>query len=126
MNNPVEPGPRRSPLAAGIVLIVLGALLLALNLGWDIPFALWDFWPVFLIVPGIVALISPTRHLSRSGGLWLVATGLYCQIASSDWLGLGWFTAWPIFVIAYGVDIIVGRDAQRAAPHTEEQVSHER
>ncbi|MFL6577632.1 MAG: LiaF transmembrane domain-containing protein [Povalibacter sp.] len=113
-------------MAAGIVLIVIGALLMALNLGWGVPLALWNYWPLFLIVPGLVALISPTRHLTRSGGLWLLATGLYCQLAVSDWMGLGWFSAWPIFVIAYGVDIILGRSNGCFQTHSDGPVSHER
>jgi len=93
----------------GVVLISIGALLLALNLGWGLPLAFWDYWPLLLIVPGLVAVLAPTRHLTRSGGIWLLAAGIYCQICVSDLFGLGWFSAWPVFVIAYGVDIIFGR-----------------
>ena len=99
---------RRSPLAMGIIMIVLGTLLLALNLGWHLPAAVWDYWPVALIVPGLLAIVLPTGHLNRSGGIWLVAIGVYCQISISDLIGLGWFTAWPVFVIAYGLDMIIG------------------
>lgn len=99
---------RRSPLAMGIIMIVLGTLLLALNLGWNLPVAVWDYWPLALIVPGLLAIVLPSGHLNRSGGIWLVAIGVYCQISISDFIGLGWFTAWPVFVIAYGVDMIIG------------------
>jgi len=106
--NDVTPQRRRcgSPLVAGIILIVVGALLLALNLGLRFPLSLLDYWPMALIVPGIVAVTMPSRHLSRSGGIWLLAIGLYCEIGLTGWFGLGWFSAWPIFIIAYGVDVI--------------------
>lgn len=121
---------RRSPLATGIVLIVFGGFLLAMNLGWNVPRVLWELWPLFLIGPGIVGLISPSRHLTRSGALWLVATGVYCLIATLDWMGLGWFSAWPVFVIAYGLDIIFGDGMcgrhSRADGRSDDQVSHER
>jgi hypothetical protein len=117
---------RRSPLVAGIILIVIGAVLLALNLGLGLPLAVWNAWPVFLIVPGLLGLISPSRHLTRSGGVWLLASGIYCQLAVTDWLGLGWFSAWPVFVIAYGLDIILGRGIGCGQMHSEDQVSHER
>ena len=104
---------RRSPLATGIVLIVIGTLLLALNLGWGVPVVFWDYWPLMLIVPGLVAIVAPTRHITRSGGIWLVAWGVYCQVGISDWLGLGWFSAWPVFVIAFGIDMIVGQGTER-------------
>ncbi len=128
---------RRSPLAMGIVLVVLGGLLLALNLGWNLPIAVWDYWPVALIVPGLVAVIAPSRHLNRSGGIWLLATGVYCQISITDFFGLGWFTAWPVFVIAYGLDMIMGSgpemvcirdDGSEPGPKNgnNDRVSHER
>ena len=114
-----------SPLVMGIVLIVLGALLLALNLGWGLPLALWDYWPLLLIVPGLVAIITPTRHMNRSGGIWLLATGIYCQISITDFVGLGWFSAWPVFVIAYGLDMITG-SGPACLDKPESQVTHER
>ena len=43
-----------SPLVAGIILILLGGLLLALNLGLGFPLSLWEYWPFLLIVPGVV------------------------------------------------------------------------
>jgi hypothetical protein len=96
----------------GIVLIVLGTMLLALNLGWGLPLAFWDYWPLLMVIPGLVAIVAPTPHLTRNGGIGLLATGIYCQISVSDWMGLGWFSAWPVFVIAYGVDMIIGRGAE--------------
>lgn len=106
--NDVTPDRQRqgSSLVAGIILIILGALLLALNLGLRFPLSLLDYWPMALIVPGIVAVTMPSRHLSRSGGIWLLATGLYCEIGVTQWFGLSWFSAWPIFIIAYGLDVI--------------------
>ena len=124
MNESEHSHRRRSPLAAGIVLIAIGALLLALNLGWGVPLVFWDYWPLFLILPGLAGLISPSRHLTRSGGLWLLATGIYCQISVTDWMGLGWFSAWPVFVIAYGIDIIVGRGLECRRMRSDDQVSN--
>lgn len=103
----------RSPLVAGITLIALGALLLALNLGFDLPLSLWQYWPFALIVPGIVSVVAPSRHLSRSGGIWLLAAGLYCEIGVTGVFDLGWFSAWPIFIIAYGLDVIFDSRRQR-------------
>ncbi|HWK75057.1 MAG TPA: DUF5668 domain-containing protein [Povalibacter sp.] len=111
-----------SPLVAGIILILLGGLLLALNLGLGFPLSLWEYWPFLLIVPGVVGLIVPSRHLSRSGGIWLLASGLYCEIGTAGLFGLGWFSAWPIFIIAYGLEVIFG--SRREGPE-QDQVTHE-
>jgi hypothetical protein len=61
---------------------------------------------------GILGLVLPTRHLDRSGGIWLFATGLYCLVGVFGMFGLGWGSAWPIFVIAAGLSFLV-RDAGR-------------
>jgi len=127
VNDPSRlPGKHRSPLIVGVLLILIGGILLALNLGWGLPLALWDYWPVFLMIFGLVAIAMPTRHLTRSGGVWLLAWGIYCQVSILGVAGLGWFSAWPIFVIAYGLDIVVGR-AWPCSPRQEDhdRVSHE-
>jgi hypothetical protein len=54
----------------------------------------------------------PSRHLDRSGGIWLLATGLYCLVGVFELFGLGWGSAWPIFVIAAGLSFLV-RDGAR-------------
>lgn len=114
-----EVGPNRqqhrSPLVLGICLILLGASLLVLNLGWRLPFSLWQYWPFALIALGLVAIAAPSRHLSRIGGIWLIATGIYCEIGVTELFGLGWLSAWPIFIMAYGVEVICGSHKDRTA-----------
>ena len=99
----------RSRLVLGIFLLGLGALMLAINLGYGLPLSGWKYFPVPLIVLGLWGLIAPNRHLNRTGGVWWLATGLYCLIGVFGLFGLGWGTAWPIFVIAAGLGFIVGR-----------------
>jgi LiaF transmembrane domain len=76
------------------------------------PFGWWRYFPVPLIALGLWGLVLPTRHLDRSGGIWLLASGLYCLIGVFDLFGLGWGSAWPIFVIAAGLSFLI-RDACR-------------
>jgi hypothetical protein len=111
-----------SPLVAGIILILLGGLLLALNLGFGLPLSVREYWPFLLIVPGLVGILAPSRHLSRSGAIWLLASGVYWEISMTELFGLGWFSAWPIFVIAYGLDVIFGSRRNRAV---DDRVTHE-
>jgi hypothetical protein len=102
----------RSRLVLGLFLLALGGLMLAINLGYQLPIAWWRFFPVPLIALGVWGLVLPSRHLDRSGGVWLLATGLYCLVGVFGVMGLGWGTAWPIFVIAAGLGFLV-RDATR-------------
>lgn len=101
--------PRRSRLVVGIFLLVLGALMLAVNLGFGLPAGWWQYLPWLLIAFGVWGLAVPSRHLDRVGGVWMLATGMYFLFGLFNWWGLGWGGAWPIFVIAAGLGFILHR-----------------
>src|SRR5688572_7681714 len=99
MPDPSYKSPReRSQLLFGLVLLLIGAVLLADNLGFYIPLKLWKLWPIPLLGFGVVGLLVPSRHLDRRGGMWLLTTGIYGAIGTFDLFGLGW-NAWPLFLI---------------------------
>ncbi|HEY8538535.1 MAG TPA: DUF5668 domain-containing protein [Steroidobacteraceae bacterium] len=111
MNHPHPSTPRRrSHLVLGLFLLLVGGILLAANLGYGIPWDILRYWPFLLMAGGLIGLIAPSRHLGRPGGLWLFAAGLYSQVGLANWLGLSWWSAWPIFVIAAGIDLIFFKD----------------
>src|SRR5262245_50643142 len=98
----VTPHDRRgSSLIVGIVFLLIGGLLLAINLGYGVPRTVLDYWmyyPVVLIALGLLGVVSPSRHMRRAGGIWLLATGIYCFIGQFDpFESLSWGNAWPIF-----------------------------
>src|SRR5262245_11522221 len=105
--------PRRSSgLILGLVFLVIGGLFLAINLGAEVPQFVWEYWmyyPVILIALGVIGIITPSRHLRRSGGIWFLAAGIYCLIGTFHLFSLGWGSAWPIFIIAHGLNIIFVR-----------------
>ena len=70
----------RSRLVLGLFLLALGGLMLAVNLGYQMPIGWWRYFPVPLMALGVLGLVLPTRHLDRSGGIWLFAIGLYCLV----------------------------------------------
>ncbi len=114
MNDHTQPPRRRrSHLVLGLFLLLIGGLLLAANLGYGIPWAVLWYWPLLLMGVGLVGLIAPNRHLRRSSGMWLFVSGLYCQIGLTHWFGLGWWNAWPLFVIAAGIDLIFFKDEDK-------------
>ena len=110
MKDATPPKRSRSHLILGFILLVVGAALLAANLGFELPYHLWKYYPFVLLALGVVGVATPTRHLSRSGGIWLLAAGLYCLVSEFRLLGLWWTNAWPIFLIAAGFDIIFSRE----------------
>jgi len=116
--NDVNQAPKRgrSRLALGIILLMLGASLLALNLGVTLPWHLWKYFPVPLIALGIWGIVSPSRQLDRIGGVWLLANGLYCLIGVFKLFGLGWSSAWPIYIVAAGIAVMM-QDERRTCAH---------
>lgn len=100
----------RSRLVLGIILLILGVSLLALNLGVNLPWHLWKYFPIPLIAFGLWGVVSPSRHLDRVGGVWLLSIGLYCLVGIFGLFDLGWSTAWPIFIVATGLSVMVPGD----------------
>ncbi len=105
----------RGTMIAGVVLIVLGVLFLLSNFGlfeiyfdvFDIGFLFAHFWPMFLIIPGVVfhyayfRAKAPDAGLLVPGGILLV-TGLTCQISMLFDL---WSFMWPGFILAVAVGL---------------------
>lgn len=90
----------------GFFLIAVGAMLLAVNLGVELPHRVWNYWPFLLIAMGAAKMIF-AREEAFGDGLWLVLAGLYGWISIWHVWGLSWTTAWPIFVIAGGISVLL-------------------
>ena len=116
MSEASSPNSKRTRLVVGIFLILLGGVLLAANLGYALPFGWWRFYPFILMSFGVLGLATPSKHLDRAGGVWLLASGIYCAIGEFDLFNLGWWRAWPVFVIAAGASFVLRRHADDHAP----------
>ena len=99
----------------GLFLIVIGATLLAVNLGWDLPHGAWNYWPFLLIAMGTAKMLFGRDR--EGGGLWLILGGLYGWISIWNVWGLDWGTAWPIFVIAGGLSVLLKPALSRRGRH---------
>lgn len=100
----------------GFYLLALGALLMADNFGYDIPGEIWSYWPFLIIGLGLVQLLWPSRAEERSGGFWMLASGVYAWLSLWNLFGLDWGSAWPIFLVAGGVSIVFKGLGCKAAP----------
>jgi hypothetical protein len=111
-----EPRDRRaaSRLVFGGFLILVGVLLLGAELGLDLARSAWSYWPFLLVALGAARILSGGRE-GIEGGFWLLASGLYCAVSTFGWFGLGWSSAWPIFLLAAGLWIAVGAPLCRRA-----------
>lgn len=97
-------------LVFGVFLMLVGGLLIADNLGFDLPIELWSYWPFVLIALGSVKLLLGPAE-GREGGFWLLLAGLYAAVSIHHVAGLSWGSAWPLFLLGLGFWIAVGRVA---------------
>ena len=94
----------------GIILVLLGAGFLldqfnVISFGNIISI----YWPVILIVLGLVGIID--RRSSKTGSVILLILGILFQARNLDLINVNIFrTFWPIILIIVGIKIIFGKD----------------
>ncbi len=89
----------------GLFLLIAGVALLAANLGWIDGRSVWSYWPFLLMALGGVKLLF-ARQEGCGNGLWLMLAGIYGWLSIWSVWGLTWGTAWPIFIIAAGLEML--------------------
>lgn len=90
---------------AGILLIIVGFLFLANNLGWF--YFSWEtFWPYFLILAGVLfwlqwAFNRENYGVLMPGTICLVYGALFLYSAHFGWNRMG--ELWPVFILGPGL-----------------------
>jgi len=110
---PAAEGPanRTSSLVAGVVLILIGALILIDN--WAGLHLRW--WALFILIPAISSLASAWRIYRAEGSLTNAARGpllggaVLLLVAGIFTFNLSWVTLWPLFLIIAGVGVLIAR-----------------
>lgn len=95
-----------------VILIVIGFLVLAYNLGVITPqlFKLIFSWPMFFVLLGCYALLK--RNLLS--GVVMIAAGSIFMLPKIFALGAHWLSEWwPILVVVAGVGILINRRKQK-------------
>ena len=91
----------------GLFLLALGVVMLAVNLGYALPFGWWQYFPVPLIALGLWGLVAaepPPGSLRRrlaAGHRPVLPDRRVRSVRTSAGAA-----AWPIFVIAAGLSFI--------------------
>lgn len=106
---------RSGTMIVGLVLILIGVAYLLNNFGifeiyfdiFDIGFLFSNFWPMFLIIPGLIFHYSYFTAKTSDAGLLvpggiLLVMGLTCQI--SMLFGV-WEYMWPGFILSVAVGL---------------------
>lgn len=101
----------------GSAFILAGIAMLADRIGLVDVGSVWNYWPLIPIGVGAIGL-AVSRPSEWSGPFWMLMGGIYCAVSYWGLLGLGWATAWPIFLVAAGlvmlVEILFRRDDEES------------
>ncbi|MCP4581075.1 MAG: cell wall-active antibiotics response protein [candidate division Zixibacteria bacterium] len=93
-------------LIIGILIIVAGLIALLQNFDLDIPFNIWDFWPLILIAVGLSKLCRPKEYRNTFAATALVIIGVLFQLGTLDIIDFGFHELWPVLLILVGAIII--------------------
>ena len=92
-------------LIGGIILIATGSVFLLDRmriLNFDFGDLISTWWPMFLIIPGLVMALDSGRK-NKNGAFFMITFGLIFQIAELDlFRWWRWRNLWPLMMIAIG------------------------
>ena len=97
-------GPFHGIIWGGVVCVV-GIVLLLDHMGWISAGDLWRFWPMIVIVAGLINVMQPGKLF---WGALLVVVGTLLQLDSLHIIRFRWAEVWPLAVIAAGLMMIWG------------------
>lgn len=96
---------RTAPLVGGLLLVVLGVVFLAEELGLaDFGWAFERLWPLAIVAFGVSKLLDPAR---RRGGIWITAVGLWLLVGTLELWNLGIGDSWPLLLVFAGAGIVL-------------------
>lgn len=97
-------GRGRSGVATGAILILVGVAFLLDHMGYISIGYLWRFWPLLIVVAGIVNFIW--NH--RAWGILLMLAGAVLQLNQLGITHFGWAQFWPMILIGIGILVLWG------------------
>jgi hypothetical protein len=112
---------QRSQAMTGILMITVGLIFLAERLDLAAGLDMSRLWPLFPIVFGIGRVITADdedrRRHGRFSGLWFVFVGAVFLLHNYGVMPIA--QSWPLFIVAGGVSILLGRRAADTSPAQE-------
>ncbi len=94
----------------GLVIIVVGVLFLAQNLGFVQDYSFWKYLPALLIILGVYQLFI-NRFRAWVGPLMITLIGIFLLLATLNVINWSTFGSliWPSILILVGLSIILNR-----------------
>ena len=97
----------RKQVVSGLLLIAVGAIVLLDRMYYIDAGSFWHYWPLLLVVVGINQTIGYPSEREFGNGLWTVFIGLWLFACLEHVLGLTFRNSWPLFILAWGVKMVV-------------------
>jgi predicted membrane protein len=89
----------------GAAICVVGVILLLDHMGVISAGNLWRFWPLLVVIAGVVNVMEPGK---RPWGAFLILVGALFQLDNLGIIRFRWAELWPLAIIAAGVMMIWG------------------
>lgn len=95
-------------LVVGVVIVLIGVILLADNLGWfEARYVLRSLWPLALVAVGVTMVRSPDHRRSRSWGWVLITIGAWLFLDRIGWLHISlWHMLLPGLLLFVGGTLV--------------------
>lgn len=112
---PTTPKPAGNTWPLGLAIVVIGAVLLARNLGFELFFLDYHNWWAFFILLAAIGPLRQAVNFYRKEGLGIAVVNSLVSVAAIVFiallflLDLSFWTWWPLFVIIGGLYIMTSR-----------------
>jgi hypothetical protein len=103
----------------GALLIAAGVLLFLVQQGHIAIRAIWLYWPVALIVVGLMKIVTPRPARDIPSGVFEVVIGFWFQACNLHWFGFTYWQTWPFIFVAIGLSQILKALGRRPLPASE-------
>ena len=112
---------QRKQMMWGLVLILVGLIFLLDRMDVLDASETWHYWPLLLVVAGINQTIGYPSAKEFTNGLWMVFVGLWLFAVFEGFLGLTFRNSWPLFILMWGLQLVLGPVIARRFPSTREK-----
>ena len=97
-------GRGRGGMFTGAIIVLIGLSFLLDNMGVIAIGKIWQFWPMLLVLVGVLNFASRRR----AWGTFLVIAGLLLQLNALGKIHFTWAQFWPVMLIALGLFVFWG------------------
>jgi predicted membrane protein len=108
MDEPRQQNPLSSRLVIGLIIVAIGAIMLAGNLGWfDARSLLRTLWPLALVAAGVSMLRNPEKGRNQPWAWVLITVGIWLFLDKVGWVSFNiWQLIMPTILVVVGGTLV--------------------